>query len=135
VKPSNPNPLNRTLASGIREVGFKRWYQRELLSGHAQLVLLLLCTVGVMACLEVMSSLKGGERLLNAVYALMCAIIGAWALRRYLFLLMRAESIAHQANCPACKAYGRLQVVEEHPQTQDVTVSCRRCKAVWRIEE
>ncbi|MFM2187932.1 MAG: hypothetical protein ACO26F_02030 [Burkholderiaceae bacterium] len=135
MKFDTPNPLNRTLADGIREVGFKRWYQRELLSGHAQLVLLILSTVGFIGCLEVMSTLHSGERLLNAFYAVLCAAAGAWALRRYLFLLMRAESIAHQANCPSCGTYGRLQVVEEHPEQQDITVLCRRCKATWRIEE
>lgn len=132
----NPvNPLNQSLAEGIRAVGFRRWYQRELLSGHVQLVLLLLCTVGFMACLEIMSSLTAGERLLNALYALLCALIGAWALRRYLFLLMRAESIANQANCPACGTYGRLRLVEEEPKISAVTVSCRHCQAHWRIEE
>ena len=135
MKLGNPNPLNRTLAGGIRDVGFKRWYQRELLSGHAQLVLLVLCTVGVMACLEVMSSLHGGDRLLNALYAVLCAAVGVWALRRYLFLLMRAESIANQATCPACGTYGRLQVVDEHPDSHDVNVACRHCQAVWRIED
>ncbi len=135
MKFDTPNPLNRTLADGIREVGFKRWYQRELLSGHAQLVLLILSTVGFIGCLEVMSTLHSRERLLNAFYAVLCAAAGAWALRRYLFLLMRAESIAHQANCPSCGTYGRLQVVEEHPEQQDITVLCRRCKATWRIEE
>jgi len=135
MKLGGPNPLNRTLAQGIRQVGFRRWYERELLSGHAQLVLLLLCTVGFMACLELMSSLRGAERLLNAVYAVLCAGTGVWALRRYLFLLMRAESIADQANCPACGTYGRLRVVEEHLQDQVLTVSCRQCHATWRIEE
>ncbi len=150
--PSNPhNPLNHSLADGIRTVGFRRWYQRELLSGHAQLVLLLLCTVGFMACLELMSTLTAGERLLNAVSALFCAVVGAWALRRYLFLLMRAESIANQANCPACGTYGRLRVIDDtrgsnttlntaatsgtHADDEGITVSCRRCQASWRIEE
>lgn len=135
MKRAPANPLNRGLAQGIREVGFRRWYERELLSGHAQLVLLMLCTVGFMACLEVMSSLHGGERLLNALYAVLCALAGVWALRRYLFLLMRAESIANQANCPACGTYGRLRLVSEDPQHQDLTVSCRHCQATWRIEE
>lgn len=150
--PSNPhNPLNHSLAEGIRTVGFRRWYQRELLSGHAQLVLLLLCTVGFMACLELMSTLTASGRLLNATAALFCAVVGAWALRRYLFLLMRAESIANQANCPACGTYGRLRVLDgargpnitapiaananAPVDNEGVSVSCRHCQASWRIEE
>ena len=31
------NPLNRPLAEGIRRVGFRKWYERELLSSHAQI--------------------------------------------------------------------------------------------------
>lgn len=153
--------LNSSLAQGIRTVGFRRWYQRELLAGHAHLVLLLLAVVGFMACLELMSELRGGERLLNAVYAVACAFIGAWALRRYLYLLLRAEGLANQANCPSCGAYGRLTLspaAPHHPEstransapssrgpatrqdptedtTEDTTeVCCRACKTVWTIQ-
>jgi hypothetical protein len=33
------NPLNRSLADGIRRVGFRKWYERELLSSHAHMAL------------------------------------------------------------------------------------------------
>lgn len=127
--------LNSGVAEGIRTVGFRRWYERELLSGHAHLVLLLLSVVGVMACLELNANLRGGERLLNAVYVMLCAAIGVWALRRYLYLLMRAEDIANQANCPSCGTYGRLTVVAEEAQGSSTEVACRRCAHRWRIEE
>lgn len=129
------NPLNRSLSEGIRTLGFRRWYERELLSGHAHLVLLLLAVVGVMGCLEVMSSLPAAERLLDAFYAVVCALIGVWALRRYLFLLMRAESIANQANCPRCQVYGRLRLADTPPQAGRTAVRCRACDQEWVIEE
>ena len=130
--------LNSSLAHGIRTVGFRRWYQRELLAGHAHLVLVLLAVIGVMACLELMSELRGGERLLNALYALACALIGAWALRRYLYLLLRAEALANQANCPGCGAYGRLTVMAVKTEATVTTepstdVCCRACKTAWTI--
>jgi hypothetical protein len=34
-----------------------------------------------------------------------------WALRRYLYLLSHAEATASQADCPACGAYGRLELL------------------------
>ena len=127
--------LNRTLAEGIQEGGFRRWYQRELLSGHAHLVLLVLSTVATIGCLEVMGSLDRFERLLNSVYIVLCVGIGIWALRRYVHLLMRAEAIAHQANCPQCGRYGLLAVVNEDRPHQRLRVRCRKCEAHWHIEE
>jgi hypothetical protein len=127
--------LNRGLAAGIRTIGFRRWYQRELLSGHAHLVLLLLAVVGVMGCLEVMPTLTAAERLLYACYIVVCAAIGVWALRRYLYLLMRAEAIAHQATCPRCGAYGRLRLVEGAHGNGLTKVQCRGCAHEWIIED
>ena len=60
-----------------------------------------------------------------------CAAGGLWALRRYLFLLMRAEAIAQQAECPHCQAYGRLDCEAE--REDEVRVRCRRCGHRWSI--
>ncbi|MEY2593243.1 MAG: hypothetical protein RI972_932 [Pseudomonadota bacterium] len=127
--------MSRGLATGIRTIGFRRWYQRELLSGHAHLVLLLLAVVGVMGCLEVMPTLTAAERLLYAGYVLACAVIGVWALRRYLYLLMHAEAIANQANCPGCGAYGRLRLAQGTIRSGSTRVQCRGCAHEWAIEE
>ena len=40
------------LADGIRRHGFKKWYERELLRGHAHLVAVIVCTLGLMMALE-----------------------------------------------------------------------------------
>lgn len=130
-----PTLLNRSLAEGIQEIGFRSWYQRELLAGHAQLVLLVLSVLGFMACLELMSSLPSGQRLLNAAAAVVCVAAGAWALRRYLYLLLRAESIANQARCADCGTYGRLTLVAEDSLKKRVSVCCRKCSARWQIQE
>ena len=42
------NPLNRTLVQGIQDLGFRRWYERELLSSHAHMALALLATVAML---------------------------------------------------------------------------------------
>ena len=53
----------------------------------------------------------GGRQLTNVMFVVVCAVIGGWAIRRYVSLLMRAEQAANQASCPDCGDYGRFQVV------------------------
>ena len=120
------------LAEGIRKVGFRKWYERELLTGHAHLALLLMCVLGVMTALEASSRFTSmADQLTDGVAVLVCAGAGIWSLRRYLFLLARAEAIAHQADCPDCGTYGRLSCEAEHEEAVDVR--CRRCNHGWTI--
>ena len=51
---------------------------------------------------------------MNVLFVLVCAAIGLWALRRYLYLLMRAEEVANQASCDSCGEYGRFKVMGAH---------------------
>lgn len=120
------------LAEGIRKVGFRKWYERELLAGHAHMALLLMSVLGLMAALEAASRYTStADQLTDIVAVLVCAAVGMWALRRYLFLLARAEAIAHQADCPGCGTYGRMSCEAEHEEAVDVR--CRRCQHPWTI--
>ena len=47
---------------------------------------------------------------------------GIWAIRRYLFLLMRAEATANQASCPDCGDYGRFSVVGQRARLLEMDV-------------
>ena len=96
------NYLNLPLAEGIRKVGFRKWYERELLSSHAHMVLALLATVAMLASFEAIRGGSVSEKLMDILFVIVCAVIGLWALRRYLFLLMHAEEVANQATCPTC---------------------------------
>jgi len=127
------NPLNQSLADGIRRVGFRKWYERELLSGHAHMLLALLSVIALMAAVEAFQGASQAQKLANAVYVLLSGAIGAWALRRYLYLLMHAEQVADQANCSQCDTYGRLRLVDEEPRTGDARVCCKNCGHVWTI--
>lgn len=133
------NPLNRTLAHGIQRVGFRKWYERELLSSHAHMVLALIAAVAMMASFEAFHGASPGEKILNTGFVLVCAAIALWAMRRYLYLLMHAEELANQANCSQCKAYGLLKLQEEQdwrPKTQQlVPVCCKRCGFRWNLED
>lgn len=127
------------IPTSIRQRGFAKWYEHELLIGHAHLVLLVLAALGALGALEAFGQ-AGSDRLLMVLSLLAAAAIGVLALRRYLFHLMRAELIANQANCPACEAYGRWQIEATDVgdaasgRPEAMQVCCRRCQHRWRIE-
>lgn len=127
------NYLNHRLADGIRRVGFRKWYERELLSSHAHMVLLLLATIALMASLEAFHGGSTGEKITDVAMFLASGAIGLWALRRYLYLLMHAEEVANQANCAHCGTYGRLDVVAEDRRSGETRVCCRQCQHQWTI--
>lgn len=131
------------LAEGIRKHGFRKWYERELLRSHAHLVGVIICTLGLMMALEASAIFHSyADQLTDLVAGVLCAATGLWALRRYLVLLARAEAIAHQADCPHCQAYGRLELVTPPPSGAShldepgdrVMVRCRACAHVWKIQ-
>lgn len=129
---SNANPTN-TPGERMERLGFRKWYERELLSGHAHLVLAILSVVALMASME---GFRSGPvvRLENVLFVIASAGIGLWALRRYLFLTMRAEVVANQASCPDCGEYGRFGVVGRNPSRGETEVCCRKCARRWVID-
>jgi membrane protein implicated in regulation of membrane protease activity len=127
------NYLNRPLADGIRKVGFRKWYERELLSSHAHMVLALLCTIALMAALELLNGGGPADKLFNVLLFILSGAVGLWALRRYLYLLSNAETVADQANCSQCAEYGRLTVIEEDRRNGQVLVKCRKCNHEWTL--
>jgi hypothetical protein len=125
------------IADFIQLRGFKKWYERELARSHVQLLLLLCCTLAVFGAMEGLFEAQGSARWWLAACLLTALAIGAWALRRYLFLLMRAETIARQAVCEKCEAYGRWDVHDhEALQAEGVrmNVRCRACGHLWQVE-
>lgn len=128
------NYLNRRLSDGVRRVGFRKWYERELLSSHAHMLLALLCTIALMGSMEAFGGGTLAEKLLDIVFFVVSGAIGLWALRRYLYLLMHAEEVANQAVCPQCQEYGRFTVASEDRRSDQVTVCCRKCQHHWTID-
>ena len=124
------------LDDGIRTMGFRKWYQRELTRSHLSLLVLLLSGIGALVMLELATrQAPMSDRIGSVALLLACAALGAVALRRYLFLLMRAEHAANQASCPDCGEYGRFRVVRQRPlaQEQQLDVCCRKCAREWVI--
>lgn len=105
------------------------------MKSHAHLALTFLCMIGIFAAIEAASLYHSlADQLTDGLALLLCAGVGVWALRRYLFLLSRAEAIANQADCPGCKAYGRMALVQTTTGSHEVQVRCLRCSHVWRIQ-
>jgi len=124
------------LVDGIRRLGFRKWYERELLESHAHLALTILCALALLGAVEATELFSGWvDQLVDALAVIVSAGVGLWALRRYLFLLMHAEHAANQADCPACGTYARFTLVEVRPASQTVTVCCRKCSHQWSIED
>ncbi len=124
------------LDDGIRRHGFLDWYSRELTQAHLRLLLLLFSAIGLFASLELLGRQAPlSQHLLNTVLLLICLGVGIWSLRRYLFLMMRAEGIARQAVCANCQAYGRLKLSEQAGRDGRVTVACRKCAHAWQIAD
>jgi predicted Zn finger-like uncharacterized protein len=127
------NRQNRHPSDGIRRVGFRKWYERELLSSHAHMILAVLSFVAMAASFEAFSGASTSEKLMNVLFVIVTCGIGLWALRRYLFLLMRAEEVASQARCGDCGEYGRFRVVAEDHSHQETQVRCSKCEHLWTI--
>lgn len=123
------------LAEGIRKLGFRRWYERRLLTSHAHLVLVFLCLIGILVAMEAASRFRSwGDQFVDGASLLLCIGVGLWALRRYLALLLQAETAAKQAECTGCRTYGRLELLQSDVSGDNVVVQCRKCGHSWRID-
>lgn len=119
----------------IRRIGFRKWYERELLQSHANLVLLVLATLGLLGCAEAYSARAAlSDQLQVLAAAVASAAIGLLALRRYLYLLNHAEYVANQATCERCNTYARLEMLEENLAANRMHVRCRQCSHQWPID-
>jgi hypothetical protein len=125
----------RPLAPALRRHGFRKWYERELLGAHAHLLLTLLSVIGLMAALEAFHSAGPDARMLNLGLVLVCVGTGLWSLRRYLFRLMHAEALAHQATCTQCGRYGQFQLLGDGDGKGALPVRCRHCGHGWHLFE
>lgn len=123
------------LADGLQKVGFRKWYERELLQGHAHLALAFLCLVGIFAAFEALLRFRGPlDQAVDVAAILICTGAGLWALRRYVYLLGHAEFAANQAECGGCGTYGRLKLLDKSLDGNSVQVRCHKCSHEWRID-
>jgi hypothetical protein len=135
-----------TPAEGIAKLGFRRWYERELIEGHVYFITCVLSLMLIAACLE---QIDWRGPLLQLMFMLSALILGAalciGSLRRYTFLLARAECFGEQSSCDKCSTYGVLKVIDAGvSETRGpvvtaadntwIRVQCKRCGHEWRID-
>lgn len=131
-----------TEADAIRRLGFRRWYERQLIESHVWFVTCFLCLILALACAEEIGLEAGGWKPVAMLVIIAAAgALGFAALKRYRRLLDRAEALAEQSTCARCRTYGRLLVLGAG--AEDTTgahappwmrVQCRQCGNQWLIE-
>jgi hypothetical protein len=127
------------LDDALRQRGFRRWYERQLIEAHAYLVTGFLALIMMLVALEVVEFRSSAANLLFLVaVASAGGVVCVFAWRRFSVTLFRAEAIAEQAVCPGCATYGRFAVVSAHDAPDTVSgrvvhVRCRQCAHTWRI--
>lgn len=100
-------------AAGIRKLGFKRWFERELIESHVYLVTFFLCLVLVIALFEQLGARAGGfEHAFMYAAMLGGGATGIFSLNRYIAILFRALRLAERSTCKNCGAYARFSVLD-----------------------
>ncbi|MFN3564767.1 MAG: hypothetical protein ACK4V1_02110 [Burkholderiaceae bacterium] len=133
------------VAEEIRRLGFRRWYERQLVVSHGYLVAAFLALILLLAGIEGMDYLRRsvGFYLLVAVVAAAAGTLMFVAWRRFSVLLARAERFAENAECPQCKAWGKFRVIAAEPTAADdppeagtphwIKVKCSGCGNEWKL--
>jgi hypothetical protein len=135
--------------SSIRRLGFRKWYERELIKSHAALVTCLLAGLTLAAMMESLVNTTGWTFASMLGVAFAAGAIGCLSWRSYITLLTRAEFYGERSNCPSCKVYGRFKILstgmDEEPGRVAETVAplpaawlrvqCNLCGTAWRMPE
>lgn len=136
--------------SSIRKLGFRRWYERELIKCHGALVTCFLCGILVAAMVEHVTFREFGWRPFSSLLLMVAAVVLGWASwRSYITILTRAEFYGERSNCPSCGAYGAFNVISTgmDPEPGRVAetvaplpaawmrVECRKCGTGWRMPD
>lgn len=128
------------LAEGIRKIGFRRWYERQLIESHLYFVTGFLSMIMVAACVEEFNiRAPGWQPFLMLGLIAGGAALCFWSLARYRGTLDRAEHAAERSTCSQCVVYSGLEVLQSSGEWQAdnapwLRVRCRKCGYEWTIE-
>ena len=135
------------LSEGIRRIGFRRWYERQLIEGHLYLISSFLCLVTVLASAEEFSiRTPVWETILRLGAVIGGCALCLWTVRRYLAMLGAAEYAAERSVCEKCATYRGLELIgfgtpgavpqgeADEGVMSPVGVRCRKCGHEWIIE-
>jgi hypothetical protein len=120
-------------SESIRVLGFKRWYERQLIEGHLWLVSCFVSIIVVAAGMELLTLEGGvGEFLGDATLIAAGCVVGWLSWRRYAWIMLRAEAIGEQAVCGGCRHYGfRCSGIDG----RRMRALCPKCSHEWLIDE
>ena len=117
-------------ADTIGRLGFRKWYERQLIEGHLWLVTCVLCMLLVATIVE-MVELSGpaGALVAKAAMVFAAGAVAAVAWKRYRAVMDAAERLAEHSTCPGCGTYARFGLV-----AGGMLVRCRKCDREWRLD-
>lgn len=130
----------------LRKVGFRKWYERQLIESHLYLVT---CFLGIIMAASAAELYGRRESLAGLAVALALGLGGClmafFGWERYKRIMMVAEHIGDRAHCPDCSAYAKFDVVDAgkalHQEPVNIAdpgevwlkVHCRKCGHDWTI--
>ena len=117
-------------ARSIEKLGFKRWYERQLLESHAWLVTCILSALAICAVLELVGLRVSNLASIVTLALVYVAGVLCWhSLKRYRAIMGAAERLSEQSTCKSCRAYAAFDLTAEHP----LSARCRKCGNEWRF--
>ncbi len=112
----------------IGKLGFRRWYERQLLEGHAWLVTCVLCLLAITVVLEELSFRAPiAQVLAYGVFVFVAGLLAIYGFTRYRQLMEEAERLGEHSTCARCGTYARFRVLSGS------TVECRGCANRWNL--
>ena len=116
----------------IRRLGFKRWYERQLIDSHACLVTALLAGILIAICIESVHLSRfdfNSLQMLAIIFVMGLVAIGSG--RRFSAGLSRAEHFARKSVCPRCNSYAKFSILSNYGP--GLRVRCLKCPSEWTL--
>ena len=132
------------VAERIRKLGFRRWYERQLIEAHGSLVTAFLSVIMVAVCMDQLRWRDAGFKPLIMLALIVAGIVLCFKTVTFYFkVLFRAEHYAEQAVCGKCKVYGLIEVIAapardsqgiaDAPTDDWLKVRCKKCAHNWTM--
>jgi predicted Zn finger-like uncharacterized protein len=123
------------LMASLQTMGFRKWYERQLVVSHGWMAFCFICIILMATGLELFSTSKGVLEFLADSLFIAGALIGTWiAWRQYAARMVLAEAIGVQAHCLNCGHYG-FRIDQDTLNTRKLTVRCTKCAHRWPISQ
>ncbi|MGH8719815.1 MAG: hypothetical protein ACREV0_12880 [Burkholderiales bacterium] len=130
------------IAAKIQELGFKRWYERQLIESHAYLITCFLSMIAVAVTLEVEGLMRLGlETLVRLAVAFGGIAVCIFAWQQYKKRMLFADILGEGATCKNCQTYAAFNVIGSgtHLPADEfdfwMRVRCRKCSHEWTMGE